>query len=70
MLFVVVTTYPGSYGTQKIGQVGRSTLRCVLAHMSKVERSSWAILVGLAGVEPATSPLSGVRSNQLSYRPV
>jgi hypothetical protein len=27
-------------------------------------------LVGLAGVEPATSPLSGVRSNQLSYRPV
>ncbi len=26
-------------------------------------------MVGLAGVEPATSPLSGVRSNQLSYRP-
>ena len=26
-------------------------------------------LVGLAGVEPATSPLSGVRSNLLSYRP-
>ena len=27
-------------------------------------------LVGLGGVEPPTSPLSGVRSNQLSYRPV
>ena len=26
-------------------------------------------MVGLAGFEPATSPLSGVRSNQLSYRP-
>ena len=26
-------------------------------------------LVGLGGVEPLTSPLSGVRSNQLSYRP-
>ena len=27
-------------------------------------------LVGLGGVEPPTSPLSGVRSNQLSYRPL
>ena len=27
-------------------------------------------MVGLGGVEPPTSPLSGVRSNQLSYRPL
>ena len=27
------------------------------------------ILVGLGGFEPPTSPLSGVRSDQLSYRP-
>jgi hypothetical protein len=27
------------------------------------------VLVGLGGFEPPTSPLSGVRSNQLSYRP-
>ena len=27
-------------------------------------------VVGLGGVEPPTSPLSGVRSNHLSYRPV
>ena len=26
-------------------------------------------LVGLNGIGPSTSPLSGVRSNQLSYRP-
>ena len=25
--------------------------------------------MGLGGIEPPTSPLSGVRSNQLSYRP-
>ena len=28
-----------------------------------------AAVVGLGGLEPPTSPLSGVRSNQLSYRP-
>jgi hypothetical protein len=26
--------------------------------------------VGLNGLEPTTSPLSGVRSNHLSYRPI
>ena len=26
-------------------------------------------MVGLGGLEPPASPLSGVRSNQLSYRP-
>ena len=29
-----------------------------------------AKLVGLSGLEPPTSPLSGVRSNHLSYKPV
>ena len=29
-----------------------------------------SVLVGLGGLEPPTSPLSGVRSNHLSYRPV
>jgi hypothetical protein len=29
-----------------------------------------APLVGLGGFEPPTSPLSGVRSDQLSYRPM
>ena len=32
--------------------------------------SGWMFLVGLGRFELPTSPLSGVRSNQLSYRPV
>ena len=35
---------------------------CISSNMSQ--------LVGLGGLEPPTSRLSGVRSNQLSYRPV
>ena len=37
--------------------------------MSRRKDSSCTKLVGLGGFEPPTSPLSGVRSNQLSYRP-
>ena len=28
------------------------------------------VFMGQGGLEPPTSPLSGVRSNQLSYRPM
>ncbi len=38
-------------------------------HVSRAKNSSRTKLVGLGGFEPPTSPLSGVRSNQLSYRP-
>ena len=38
-------------------------------YVSILKDSRCEILVGLGGFEPPTSPLSGVRSNQLSYRP-
>jgi hypothetical protein len=37
---------------------------------SLVCATSSKAMVGLGGLEPPTSPLSGVRSNHLSYRPV
>ena len=37
--------------------------------MSVAPTQHGGVLVGLGGFEPPTSPLSGVRSNQLSYRP-
>jgi hypothetical protein len=33
-------------------------------------KKNYLIMVGLSGLEPPTSRLSGVRSNQLSYRPM
>ena len=34
------------------------------------QRARYGKLVGLSGLEPPTSRLSGVRSNRLSYRPM
>ena len=35
----------------------------------EVPNDEYRKMVGLGGLEPPASPLSGVRSNQLSYRP-
>ena len=37
-------------------------------HFKEVVRRTFRV-VGLGGLEPPASPLSGVRSNHLSYRP-
>ena len=41
----------------------------VLSQLSYGPNHCITSVVGLGGFEPPTSPLSGVRSNQLSYRP-
>ena len=38
-------------------------------YMFNFRRSKTGIMVGVLGVEPRTSSLSGTRSNQLSYTP-
>ena len=38
-------------------------------HRRDEPRGVSSLMVGLGGLEPPTSRLSGVRSNQLSYRP-
>ena len=44
--------------------------RQVLSQLSYAPMKRYVIkMVGLSGLEPPTSRLSGVRSNQLSYRP-
>ena len=45
------------------------TLDPLLARQVLSQLSYAPILMGLSGLEPPTSRLSGVRSNQLSYEP-
>src|SRR5690606_17745517 len=46
-----------------------ATRRRIACYASRAATTYRGILVGLGGLEPPTSPLSGVRSNHLSYRP-
>ena len=43
---------------------------CYLYSVFKVLCDNFRYLVGLSGLEPPTSRLSGVRSNRLSYKPI
>ena len=45
------------------------SLNIILRKKEPISEFLFTYLVGLIGLEPATSPLSGARSNQLSYRP-
>src|SRR5690606_42035929 len=53
---------------QNFADLGASR-RGIHRYASLDATTSSEILVGLGGLEPPTSPLSGVRSNHLSYRP-
>ena len=50
---------------QALSQLSYSPIVLQSLYRSSFKRS----LVGLSGLEPPTSPLSGVRSNHLSYKP-
>src|SRR5207244_276369 len=56
-----------SYTPKPISDFGFYGLN--LKHQSKIGNLKSKIMVGLGRFELPTSPLSGVRSNQLSYRP-
>ena len=56
--------YPGGDGRTRTG--GILLAKQALYQLSYAPR--WG-LVGLTGIEPVTSSLSGTRSNQLSYKP-
>lgn len=59
-----------SYGpSRKLEAECRNQLKGYCTSLLIHQDNDLVKLVGLGGFEPPTSPLSGVRSNQLSYRP-
>ena len=58
-------------GADRVRTGGLRLARAALSQLSySPEGASQEVMVGLSGFEPLTSRLSGVRSDQLSYRPV
>ena len=53
-----------------IGGAKRDRTADLLRAKQALSQLSYSPMVGLNGLEPSTSRLSGVRSNQLSYRPL
>ena len=45
-------------------------MRRLDSHLFTITYDLFPALVGLTGIEPVTSSLSGTRSNQLSYKPM
>src|SRR5690554_7641138 len=65
-----VTYHRGMRLPSFVASLGKAPLSCALSIMAcGFQRSITAEVVGLSRLELPTSPLSGVRSNQLSYRP-
>ena len=58
---------------RRLGGDGRTRTGGILLAKQALYQLSYAPrwgLVGLTGIEPVTSSLSGTRSNQLSYKPM
>ena len=61
----------GSFPLSGVVKDCPATLRCPLALAKRrAIACRLSLLVGLGGLEPPTSRLSGVRSNRLSYKPI
>jgi hypothetical protein len=60
--FTVTTLFIG--GGERVRTDGLLRARQVLSQLSYTPSSGWLSMVGLDGLEPSTSRLSGVRSNR------
>ena len=71
LLLPVITSNHIRSGDKGIRTLDPLLARQVLSQLSYAPMvSNIKLLMGLNGLEPSTSRLSGVRSNQLSYNPV
>ena len=68
-VFKVRTTTLVVNGDEGIRTLDPLLARQVLSQLSYTPERCSSITMGLSGLEPPTSRLSGVRSNQLSYKP-
>jgi hypothetical protein len=65
-----VASPPSSTSIVRDGPLGNAGSTQACRRSIRNPKSKIRNHMGLVGVEPTTSPLSGVRSNQLSYKPV
>ncbi len=67
MIHIMLSTYRFVIGAQRRNRTTDTGIFSPLLY--RLSYLGFLIVVGISGLEPPTSRLSGVRSNQLSYTP-
>ena len=68
--YIIIDQFSPVNGDNEIRTRDLLLARQALSQLSYTPVCNFLISMGLSGLEPPTSRLSGVRSNQLSYKPI